>query len=192
MAGKLRLPAGAEPQPIVLNRPLRNPGELGYAYKNPTTTLDFQTSSSADASLLDLFCISPANLRAGVINLNTRNSVAMAAMIAGTIRNEGSTAVVTTANGRNAALDIAAATHGIPALGRHELGRLTASRSKQRDRHRRRSAGVDRSIARGGNASTNLELNDRLDCATRALSTKRHEPGSIRGRRRKEILAAYR
>ena len=43
------------PTPIVLNRALRNPGELGYAYKNATATLDFHTSSSADASLLDLF-----------------------------------------------------------------------------------------------------------------------------------------
>lgn len=115
------------PTPIVLNRPLRNPGELGYAYKNTSTTLDFYTSSSADASVLDLFTISPSNMRAGVINLNTRNTVALAAMIAGTIRNEGSTAVVTTTNGRNAALDIVAATEGIPALGRHELGRLTAA-----------------------------------------------------------------
>jgi hypothetical protein len=115
------------PTPIVLNRPLRNPGELGYAYKNATTTLDFHTSSSADASLLDLFTMSPSNMRAGVINLNTRNSVALAAMIAGTIRNEGSTTLVTTMNGRNAALDIVSATGGIPALGRHELGRLTAA-----------------------------------------------------------------
>ena len=115
------------PTPIVLNRALRNPGELGYAYKNATMTLDFHTSSSADASMLDLFSMSSANMRAGVINLNTRNSVALAAMIAGTIRNEGSIAVVTTANGRNAALDIVAATEALPALGRHELGRLTAA-----------------------------------------------------------------
>ena len=118
------------PAPIVLNRPLRNPGELGYAYKNSTVTLDFFTSSGADASLLDLFTISPANMRAGVINLNTRNSVTLAAMIAGTIRNEGSTAVVSTANAKNAALDIVASTNpatGRPALGRHELGRLTAA-----------------------------------------------------------------
>jgi hypothetical protein len=119
-----------DPTPIVLNRAIRNPGDFGYAYKNATTTLDFHTSSSADASLLDLFTISPANRRAGVINLNTRNSVALAAMIAGTIRNEGSTAVVSSANGRNAGLDIVAATSpatGVPALGRHELGRLTAA-----------------------------------------------------------------
>lgn len=118
------------PTPIVLNRPLRNPGELGYAYKTATTTLDFHTSSSTDASLLDLFTISPAAMRAGVISLNTRNSVALAAMIAGTIRNEGSTTTVTTTNGRNAAIDIVAATNpgtGTPALGRHELGRLTAA-----------------------------------------------------------------
>jgi hypothetical protein len=118
------------PTPILLNRPLRNPGELGYAYKNATTTLDFHTSGGGDASLLDLFSISPANMRAGVINLNTRNSLALAAMIAGTIRNEESPAVVTAANGRNAALDIVVATDpatGVPALGRHELGRLTAA-----------------------------------------------------------------
>ncbi|HEV2841926.1 MAG TPA: hypothetical protein VGW39_11415 [Chthoniobacterales bacterium] len=51
-------------------------------------------------------------------------------MIAGTIKNDGSDAVVSTTNGRNAALDIVAATNpasGLPALGRHELGRLTAA-----------------------------------------------------------------
>jgi hypothetical protein len=51
-------------------------------------------------------------------------------MIAGTIRNEGSTTTVATTNGRNAALDIVAATSpatGMPALGRHELARLTAA-----------------------------------------------------------------
>ncbi|HWM24829.1 MAG TPA: hypothetical protein VNP98_08390 [Chthoniobacterales bacterium] len=119
-----------DPTPLVLDRALRNPGELGYAYKNATTTLDFHTLSNVDAPLLDLFTISPANRRAGVINLNTRNSVALAAMIAGTTRNEGSDAVVSTVDGRNAALDIVAVTNpasGLPALGRHELGRLTAA-----------------------------------------------------------------
>jgi hypothetical protein len=118
------------PLPIVLNRALRSPGELGYAYKNASTTLDFYTAGTADTSLLDLFSVSSANLRAGVINLNTRNSVALAAMIAGTNRNDASTAVVTTANAKNAALDIVTATDsstGTPALGRHELGRLTAA-----------------------------------------------------------------
>jgi len=118
------------PTPIVLNRALRSPGELGYAYKNVSTTLDFYTPGTADTSLLDLFSTSPANVRAGVINLNTRNSVVLAAMIAGTVRNEGSTAIVTTANGKNAALDIVTATDpstGTPALGRYELGRLTAA-----------------------------------------------------------------
>lgn len=118
------------PTPIVLNRALRNPGELGYAYKNASATLDFYTTGTVDTSLLDLFSVSPANMRAGVINLNTRNSVALAAMIAGTIRNDGSISVVTAANAKNAALDIVTATDpstGTPALGRHELGRLTAA-----------------------------------------------------------------
>ena len=69
------------PTPIVLNRTFRNPGELGYAFKNSSATLDFYTSESVDSLLLDLFTISPANLHAGVINLNTRNSVALAAIV---------------------------------------------------------------------------------------------------------------
>jgi hypothetical protein len=44
--------------PIILNRPLRNVGELGYAFRDlPWKTLDFFTDKSADAGLLDVFCI---------------------------------------------------------------------------------------------------------------------------------------
>lgn len=118
------------PAPIVLDRALRNPGELGYAYKTAATTLDFYTAGNVDTSLLDLFSISPAHMRAGVLNLNTRNSLTLAAMIAGTIRNEGTSAAVTSTNGKNAGADIVSATDpitGFPALSRQELGRLTAA-----------------------------------------------------------------
>ena len=44
--------------PIILNRPLRNVAELGYAFRDlPWKTLDFFTDKSADAGLLDIFCI---------------------------------------------------------------------------------------------------------------------------------------
>jgi hypothetical protein len=117
------------PTPIVLNRALRNPGELGYAYKNATSTLDLYTSSSADTPVLDLFSASPAVTRAGVLSLNTRDSLALAAMVTGTIRNEGSNTVVTSTNGKSAGTDIVSATSpitGSPALSRQELARLTA------------------------------------------------------------------
>jgi hypothetical protein len=44
--------------PIMLNRPFRNVGELGYAFRDlPWKTLDFFSDKSADAGLLDIFCI---------------------------------------------------------------------------------------------------------------------------------------
>ena len=45
-------------QPTILNRPFRNVAELGYASRDlPWKTLDFFTDKSADAGLLDIFCI---------------------------------------------------------------------------------------------------------------------------------------
>ena len=76
----------------VLQRPFQNVGELGYAY-NPITgnTLDFRTSGSSDAALLDFFTYNttdntatyslPYPLRAGPVNINTRNSAVIAALL---------------------------------------------------------------------------------------------------------------
>ena len=45
-------------RPIMLNRPFRNVAELGYAFRDlPWKTLDCFTDKSADAGLLDIFCI---------------------------------------------------------------------------------------------------------------------------------------
>ena len=42
----------------MLNRPFRNVGELGYAFRDlPWKTLDFFSDKSADAGLLDIFTI---------------------------------------------------------------------------------------------------------------------------------------
>jgi len=44
--------------PIILNHPFRSVAELGYAFRDlPWKTLDFFTDKSADAGLLDIFCI---------------------------------------------------------------------------------------------------------------------------------------
>jgi hypothetical protein len=44
--------------PIMLNRPFQNVAELGYTFRDlPWKTLDFFTDKSADAGLLDIFCI---------------------------------------------------------------------------------------------------------------------------------------
>jgi hypothetical protein len=78
-------------RPVILNRPFRNVGELGYAFRDlPWKNLDFFTANSADAGLLDIFCTSeqPA-MTAGKANLNTRQAPALQAIISGAIKNDG-------------------------------------------------------------------------------------------------------
>jgi hypothetical protein len=87
-------------RPVILHRAFRSVAELGYAFRDqPWKTLNFFSTNSADAALLDVFCLtdtdtSPApttgpdtrnNLIAGQIDLNTRNSQALAALLSGTI-----------------------------------------------------------------------------------------------------------
>jgi len=104
-------------QPIVLNRPFRNVGELGYAFRDlPWKTLDFFSDKSADAGLLDIFCIhdgaqvldgngnivgmAPPTMTAGKVNLNTAQGADLQAILAGSILDEiNSTTVTPTGTG---------------------------------------------------------------------------------------------
>jgi hypothetical protein len=130
----------------VLQRPFQNVGELGYAY-NPITgnTLDFRTSGSSDAALLDFFTYNttdntstyhlPYPLRAGPVNINTRNSAVIAALLTGALPNEPPTTAGVAANTATAAATlIANATNAQPAgfnggspVGRQDLARLAAA-----------------------------------------------------------------
>ena len=87
-------------RPIVLNRPFRNVGELGYVFRGaPWKTLDFFSANSGDSALLDVFCINEptaSGLSAGVINLNTRNAAVLQAVINGSLRDETPTSGFTT------------------------------------------------------------------------------------------------
>ena len=92
-------PSGMSPTPppaisgyVMLNRPFRNVGEFGYAFRtepNPTptplspTTLDFFTPASPDASILDLFTYNTALVREGTVNLNAQNPAVIAALLKG-------------------------------------------------------------------------------------------------------------
>jgi hypothetical protein len=130
---------------VVLQRPFQNVGELGYAC-NPITvsTLDFRTSGSPDAALLDFFTYSLTNnsatydlpypLRAGPVNLNTKNEYVLAAILKGALPNEPpTTAGVPSSAATPAAHLIVAATSAQPAgydsvsgrpVGRQDLARL--------------------------------------------------------------------
>lgn len=121
---------GAPPLPSVvtiLNRGFRNVGELGYAYRNGSTTLDFRTASSADAPLLDLFTYNTATSRSGVINLNTRNIPVLTAVIKGAFPTDSSDSGISQADATVAATSIVSETTAQPALGRHDIARLAGS-----------------------------------------------------------------
>jgi len=104
--------------PIMLNRPFRNVGELGYAFRDlPWKTLDFFSDKSADAGLLDIFAINdgPAlfdsngnfagmgalpTMTAGSVNLNTTQPADLQSVFAGSILSEiGPTTVNPTGTG---------------------------------------------------------------------------------------------
>ena len=81
----------ATSRPIILNRPFRSVAEMGYAFRDsPWKSLDFSSAQSADAALLDFFCInepSQSPVFAGVLNLNTRQQPVLKAVVSGVIKN---------------------------------------------------------------------------------------------------------
>jgi hypothetical protein len=136
------------PQPpagyVFLNRRFENVGEFGYAYNPASTssskTLDFSTSTSTDAPILDLFTYNTASPRAGIVNLNTRNGPVLASIILGALLNDpGAEQLPTALVSRQNALAAAQAivqettdttpTHG-PALTRADVARLAAKASQ--------------------------------------------------------------
>jgi hypothetical protein len=95
-------------RPVMLNRPFRSVAEMGAAFRgSPWKHVDFFLPESADAALLDVFCItepppltvtggsvalaaSPP-LIAGKVNLNTRQEPVLRAMLAGALKDETGT-----------------------------------------------------------------------------------------------------
>jgi hypothetical protein len=100
--------ATASNRPIMLNRPFRAVAEMGAAFRGaPWKHMDFFLPESADAALLDVFCLTEAPpftlaggsltqapsppLIAGKISLNTRQEPVLRAMLAGALKDETST-----------------------------------------------------------------------------------------------------
>jgi hypothetical protein len=80
-------------RPVMMNRPFRSVGEMGYAFRDqPFRTLSFSSVSSPDAGLLDLFTTNdysdPSGMRGGVVNLNSRQAPVLAAVLTNTVRRE--------------------------------------------------------------------------------------------------------
>ncbi|PTX97022.1 hypothetical protein DB345_07550 [Spartobacteria bacterium LR76] len=75
-------------KPVILNRPFRSVGEIGYVFRdNPWRTADFFSSKSADSALLDIFTVQDSTERvvSGRVNLNTRNANVLKALFTETM-----------------------------------------------------------------------------------------------------------
>jgi hypothetical protein len=77
-------------RPVILDRPFRSVGELGYVFRDlPFRTLDFWSGSSADATLLDLFSVADEpQVVAGEINPSHAPQPVLAAVLSGATKNE--------------------------------------------------------------------------------------------------------
>lgn len=92
------LPAATQAQrPLMLDRPFRSAGELGVVFRDvPWKTLDFNSTNSADAGLVDVFAVGPETalasstipeIEAGRVNLNSASAPVLKALISGVGRN---------------------------------------------------------------------------------------------------------
>jgi hypothetical protein len=108
---------------------INNVGELGYVFReSPWRSIDFVSTNSADRNLLDVFSAfsTPASgIRAGVVNLNTRQPVVLAALLSGTPTTGSGT--ITPANAATYASNMVASTSVSPLANRSQLISLVSS-----------------------------------------------------------------
>lgn len=85
-------------RPIVLNRPFRNVGELGFVFRDmPMKSLDLNSPDSVDAGLIDYFCVEGApdsSVLAGRLNINSAHASTLEALLHGASRRPDDNTVV--------------------------------------------------------------------------------------------------
>lgn len=85
------VPGRYDERPIILNRPFRSVGELGYVFRDePWKTLNFFSRQSADLGLLDVFTLEESvdqkPVIAGKVNLNSARPEVLAALLEGSTK----------------------------------------------------------------------------------------------------------
>jgi hypothetical protein len=104
-------PVANDGRPVMLNRHFTSVAEMGFAFRDmPWRTLDFSSSSSADAGLLDLFTIEESPVVAGRVNPNTPYPQVTAALLAGAPLVQNSTTVLSGSDALQVADEFCAAT----------------------------------------------------------------------------------
>ena len=154
--GRPLIPGNANSRPIILNRPFRNVGELGYAYRDmPWKNIDFFTANSADGALLDLFCVqenlNERGLTAGQVNLNTRQPLVLQAIISAAMKDEVNATPLSGTDANRIATAITTLTASTPLINKSELL-------------------VKAALALAPGGSTDQQIKIRREAALRALS----------------------
>ena len=166
--------------PTMLNRAFSNIGEFGYAINTASVsqpTLNFYQGSSSDKTVLDFFGYNPVSSsypRAGIINLNTRNTPVLAALIKGAVSSEPNTTVGAGA-ATNAAQAIVTETSAAPALTRANVARLAEVAGAQIGASEEQKEAIARALAELG-LNPDLEFIDRRYRANRPLRPKCARP----------------
>jgi len=84
-------------RPKRLDRPFRSVAELGYVFRDAAwKTLNFSSADSADAALLDVFCMEDTEVRAGLSSLNNQRPEIWSAYLNGSVRQDDDVSSKTT------------------------------------------------------------------------------------------------
>jgi hypothetical protein len=116
-------------KPVILNRPFRSVGELGYVFRDlPFKSLDFWSDLSADSGLLDLFSVSDEPLvTAGKITLNSAPASVLEAVLSKTLQHNGETNSIASAEAKILATELASTLSAKPLAGRGDLAQLNTA-----------------------------------------------------------------
>jgi hypothetical protein len=112
----------AASRPVVLCRPFRSVGEIGYAFRDmPWKNIDFFTPESADAGLLDVFTVNDVDMIAGHVSLNTRQAPVLQALLSGALLTETATNQISSSVAQGIAQQIVTTSSTSPLMNRGEL-----------------------------------------------------------------------
>ncbi len=88
-------PSNSQDRPQILSQPFQSVAELGQVFRDqPWKTLNFSTTNSGDAGLLDAFTLQDVPMIAGRTSLNTRQTPVLTAILSQAIENLNAGAIV--------------------------------------------------------------------------------------------------
>ena len=121
-------------RPLMLNRAFRSVADIGYAFRDePWKHIDFFTAESADAALLDLFCLNESPYpsepsissnpvpESGRLDLNTRQQPVLQAALIGAIKSDSNGTTISPVEATTWSAGLTNLTTQAPLINRSDL-----------------------------------------------------------------------